>query len=142
MVTLVAPSASETERWAAAERKGRCLVITDLDLLESMLRSAVMQSTREIVRVVIDGGADLDRFLFLVATLPDTFHGEILFIRPDGTGHLSTRELVTRRTVRTISEVEVEVYLRWHNLPARSRDSYHETKESPEPPRASRRENQ
>ena len=124
MVTLVNPAETERERWSAAERDGRCLVINDVELLESMLRSPVMQSTREIVRVVIDGGCDLDRYLFLVATLPDSFHGEMLFVRRDGSGHLSTRELITKRTVKTISEVEVEVYLRWHGLPARSRNSY------------------
>ena len=124
MATLVSPAESELERWSTAERAGRCLVISDIELLESMLRSAVMQSTREIVRVVIDGGTDLDRFLYLVATLPDTFHGELLFIRNDGTAHLSTRELVHKRTVRTISDVELEVYLRWNGLPARPRASY------------------
>lgn len=124
MVTLVLPAETELERWSAAEREGRCLVIANADLLDSMLRSPVMQATREVVRVVIDGGTDLDRFLFLVATLPDSFHGEILFVRRDGSGHMSTRELTNMRTVKTISDAEVEVYLRWHNLPARPRASY------------------
>jgi hypothetical protein len=122
--TLVSPALSELERWAEAERSGRCLLVQDPDLLEGMLRSPVMQATGEIVRVVIDGSIDLDRFLHLVATLPDGFNGEILFIRRDGSGHLSTRDLASLRTVKTISDVDVEVYLRWHNLPARPRSSY------------------
>jgi hypothetical protein len=130
VVTLVSPAQSEMARWSDAEREGRCLVIADIDLLDGMLRSPVMQSTREIVRVVFDGGADLDRFLLLVATLPDGFHGELLYIRRDGSGHLSTRELQSLRTVKTISEADVEVYLRWHGLPARPRGSYAIDKDS------------
>ena len=122
--TLVSPAFSELELWAEAERSGRCLVVQDADLLEGMLRSPVMQAAHEVVRVVIDGSIDLDRFLHLVATLPDGFNGEILFIRRDGSGHLSTRNLASLRTVKTISDVDVEVYLRWHNLPARPRSSY------------------
>jgi hypothetical protein len=124
VVTLVCPASTELARWSDAEQAGRCLVIPDMDLLDSMLRSPVMQSTREIVRVVIDGGAELDRFLLLVATLPDGFHGELLYIRRDGSGHLSTRELQSLRTVKTIGESDVEIYLRWHGLPARPRSSY------------------
>ena len=122
--TLVSPAFSELERWTEAERSGRCLVVQDADLLEGMLRSPVMQAAGEVVRVVIDGSIDLDRFLHLVATLPEGFNGEILFIRRDGSGHLSTRDLASLRTVKTISDVDVEVYLRWHNLPARPRSSY------------------
>lgn len=124
VATLVSPGISELERWTEAEKEGRCLIVQDVDLLDSMLRSPVMQATREVVRVVIDGSADLDRFLLLVATLPDGFNGEILYIRRDGSGHLSTRDLKSLRTVRTITDVDVEVYLRWHNLPARPRSSY------------------
>lgn len=124
VATLVSPGISELQRWAEAEKAGRCLLVQDVDLLDSMLRSPVMQATREVVRVIFDGSIDLDRFLLLVATLPDGFNGEILFIRRDGSGHLSTRELKAKRTVRTINDVDVEVYLRWHNLPARPRSSY------------------
>lgn len=124
VATLVSPGISELERWSEAEKEGRCLLVQDIDLLDSMLRSPIMQATREVVRVVIDGSADLDRFLLLVATLPDGFNGEILYIRRDGSGHLSTRDLKSLRTVKTITDVDVEVYLRWHNLPARPRSSY------------------
>lgn len=124
MATLASPGRSELDRWAAAEKEGRCLIVPDIDLLDSMLRSPVMLATREVVRVVIDGSADLDRFLVLVATLPDAFNGEILYIRRDGSGHLSRRDLASRRTVTSISDVDVEVYLRWHSLPARPRSSY------------------
>ncbi|MGZ8867287.1 MAG: hypothetical protein ACXW2P_03010 [Thermoanaerobaculia bacterium] len=124
VATLVSPGISELARWADAEKAGRCLLVQDVDLLDSMLRSPVMQATREVVRVIIDGSVDLDRFLLLVATLPDGFNGEILFIRRDGSGHLSTRDLKSKRTVRTITDADVEVYLRWHNLPARPRSSY------------------
>ncbi len=115
---------AELERWTAGEHAGQYMVVPDFDMLESMLRSPVVRATGEIVRVVFDGGIDLDRFLLLVATLPDRFDGEILFIRENGSGYLSTRELTTTRTVKAISEMDVEVYLRWHGLPARSRTSY------------------
>lgn len=124
IVTLVCPAEMELARWSAAEGAGRFLVVRDIEVLDGMLRSPVMRASGEVVRVIVDGGADLDRFLVLVATLPDSFQGELLYIRRDGSGHISTRELKTVRTVRTISEVDVEVYLRWHGLPARSRTTY------------------
>ena len=123
-VTLVCPDEYERARWSGAEQGGNFLLVDDINVLEQMLRSPVMQASGEVVRVIIDGGSDLDRFLLIVATLPDSFRGEILFIRRDGSGHLSTRELLTMRTVKTINQMEVEVYLRWHGLPARPRASY------------------
>jgi hypothetical protein len=48
----------------------------------------------------------------------------MLFVNRDGSGYLSTRDIDVRRTVRSISSSEVEVYLRWLGLPARPRASY------------------
>ena len=111
-------------RWTAAGGTGRYTVLRDIDVLENMLRNPGGTQTGASVRVVIDGGIDLDRFLLLVATVPDNFQGELLYIRRDGSGYLSTRELKNMRTVKTISEMDVEVYLRWHGLPARRRETY------------------
>ena len=127
-VTLVAAADTELERWSASQASGLYMLVPDTAMLESMLRSPVVRATGEIIRVVFDGGFDLDRYLLLIATLPDRFNGEVLFIREDGSGYLSTRELKTERTVKAISAMDVEVYLRWHGLPARSRQSY-----SPQP---------
>ena len=133
VVTLVCPAETEMARWSAEEGGRRFLLVPDVDVLDEMLRSPVMRAAGEVVRVIIDGGADLDRFLFLVATLPDSFRGELLYIRRDGSGHLSTREIQSLRTVRTISDADVEVYLRWHGLPARPRSSY-PSEHAPGPP--------
>ena len=123
-VTLVAAGETELERWSASQGAGQYMLVPDTDMLESMLRSPVVRATGEITRVVFDGVIDLDRYLLLIATLPARFTGEILFIREDGSGYLSTRELKSERTVKAISGLDVEVYLRWHGLPARSRQSY------------------
>lgn len=123
-VTIISPCAEELPRWTSARTADRYTVVPDIDLLEEMLHSPMVGGLGEIERVVIDGQIDLDRFMLLTATLPDRFNGELLFIRPDGSGYLSTRELKSVRSVKAISEMEVEVYLRWHGLPARSRSSY------------------
>ncbi|HEX6178436.1 MAG TPA: hypothetical protein VF057_08745 [Thermoanaerobaculia bacterium] len=121
---MICPADSELSRWTGDARSSNYLIVPDIDMLEGMMRNPVVQAAGEVTRVVIDGGAELDRFLLLIATLPDSFAGDILFIRGDGSGHFSSRELKTKRTVRTISKEEVEIYLRWHNLPARPRSSY------------------
>ena len=123
-VTLVAAAETELARWNAGAHDGQYMVVRDVELLERTLLSPVIQAAGEIARVIIDGGTSLDHFLRLASGLPDTFRGELLFIRRDGSGYLSTRELQTQRSVRTLSAPEVEVYLRWHSLPARSRTSY------------------
>lgn len=123
-VTLVSAARSELSRWTAAGGTGRYTVLHDIDVLENMLRNPGSTQTGASVRVVIDGGIDLDRFLLLVATVPDNFQGELLYIRRDGSGYLSTRELKNMRTVKTINEMDVELYLRWHGLPARPRGTY------------------
>lgn len=123
-VTLVAPADTELARWKAGAGAGQYDVIKSIDLLEDRLRSPIMQAAGDYVRVVIDGGATLDRFLYLVSALPESFRGEVLYIAGNGSGYLSTRELKTVRTVRTLSELDVEVFLRWHGMPARSRTSY------------------
>lgn len=123
-VTFILPDDAERSRWAANERVKGYTVVRDVDVLERTLQSPVLQAAGDIARVVIDGGTTLDRFLVLVSGLPAAFSGEVLFISRDGAGYLSTRELQTVRTVKTLSNVEVEIYLRWHGLPARPRTSY------------------
>ncbi len=123
-VTLVAAAETELARWNAGAHDGQYMVVRDIELLERTLLSPVIQAAGEIARVIVDGGTSLDHFLRLASGLPDTFRGELLFIRRDGSGYLSTRELQTKRSVRTLTTPEVEVYLRWHSLPARSRTSY------------------
>jgi hypothetical protein len=127
-VTLVLPAETELPRWSAADR-ARFTVIRDVDFLEQTLHSAIFQAAGDAARVVVDGGTTLDRFLILISSLPDTFRGEILFINRDGSGYLSTWELKTVRTVRNLGAAEVEIYLRWHGLPARPRTSYGQEKE-------------
>lgn len=123
-VTLVAAAETELARWTAGAAKGQYTVVRDMELLETTLLSPVIQAAGEIARVIVDGGTTLDHFLRLASTLPETFLGEMLYIRRDGSGYLSTRELQTQRSVRTLTSPEVEVYLRWHGLPARPRASY------------------
>ena len=123
-VTVVSPCETELERWSDGAAAGRYVVVPDIEMLENMLRSPAVRLSGEIERVVIDGHMELDRFLYLISTLPEKFDGEILFIRRDGSGYLSSRELRTTRTVKAINELDVEVYLRWHGLPARSRATY------------------
>ena len=124
-VTFVSAGASEVSRWNANASTGHYRVANDIDQLESLLREYFFMRKRGTVRVVIDGGIDLDRFLIFVALLPEEFQGELLYVRADGSGYLSTRELGTERYVKAIAALDVEVYLRWHGLPARARDSYH-----------------
>lgn len=123
-VTFVLPDEMERARWSAGERAKGYTVVRDIDVLERTLNSPVLQAAGEIARVVIDGGTSLDRFLVLVSGLPATFAGEVLYITRDGAGYLSTRELQTVRTVKNLTNVEVEIYLRWHGLPAKPRGSY------------------
>ena len=123
-MTVVSPCETELERWSDGAAAGQYVVVPDIEMLENMLRSPAVRLSGEIERVVIDGHMELDRFLYLISTLPEKFAGEILFIRRDGSGYLSSRELRTTRTVKAINELDVEVYLRWHGLPARSRATY------------------
>jgi hypothetical protein len=123
-ITFVLADESERARWTAGERSKGYTVVRDINVLEQTLYSPILQAAGEIARVVIDGGTSLDRFLVLVSGLPATFGGEVLYISRDGAGYLSTRELQTLRTVKTLTNVEVEIYLRWHGLPAKPRSSY------------------
>jgi hypothetical protein len=132
-VTLVAAADTELARWNAGAQEGQYTVVRDIELLERTLLSPVIQAAGEIARVIIDGGTSLDHFLRLASGLPGNFRGELLFIRRDGSGYLSTRELQTQRSVRTLTAPEVEVYLRWHGLPARPRSSY-PAESTPTPP--------
>lgn len=118
-ITIVSASDRELARWLDAERAGHCTVVSDIDLLEATLHSPVIQAAGEIARVIIDGGMSLERFLQLTTGLPETFRGELLYIREDGSGYVSTRELQTLRTVKTLAPPEVAVYLMWHGLPAK-----------------------
>ena len=129
-VTLVLPAEAELARWASADR-AQYTVVRDVDFLEQTLHGAIFQAAGDAARVVIDGGCTLDRFLILISSLPDTFRGELLYINRDGSGYLSSWELKTMRTVKNLGTTEVEIYLRWHGLPARPRTSYGEKQKAP-----------
>lgn len=123
-LVFVLPNNDERDRWIPGALAREFTIVRDIDVLEATLQSAVVEGGGDTVRVVVDGGALLDQFLVLVSTAPKTFIGEMLFVNRDGTGYLSTRDIDVKRTVRTISAAEVEVYLRWLGLPARPRASY------------------
>lgn len=123
-LTLVTPGSMELSRWVEHEAEQKFKLVHDLETLELLLHSPLVQAAGDVARVIIDGATDLDGFLRLSTSLPNAFLGEVLYIRRDGAGYLSTRELKTLRTVKNLSPAEVEVYLRWHGLPAMPRGSY------------------
>jgi hypothetical protein len=117
-ITLVARTAGMAARdWDFSNPMGSRIVFVDaLPFLSPAIDRGVTESGYDLERVIIDGTATATQFLELLATLPNTFLGDILFVGRDGRGFLSSAGRGDGRVLYSLSEHDLEFYLHTNAL--------------------------
>ena len=85
----------------------------------TMLRFAVehgIELARDVERVIIDRTGSATQYLDFLASLPQEFLGEVMFVRGDGSAYLSSVGRGGHRILYSLSENDVSFYLDTHNL--------------------------
>lgn len=117
--------------------KSRLLFIDALSFLPHAIDRGVKELGQDVERVIIDRTGTAMQYLELLASLPNEFAGDVLFVRGDGDGFLSAIGRGGDRVLYAVTQEDVAFYLETHALvsPKVSENiapcaRYHETKRS------------
>jgi hypothetical protein len=113
-ITLLARAAASPARpWNTSGRAPNRMIFVDAF---SMLAFALDQSNQDVERVLIDGTATAVEYLELLASLPPTFLGDVLYMRGAGHSFLSSVGRGGARVLSTLTAVDLEFYLQTNEL--------------------------
>jgi hypothetical protein len=119
-ITLVTrPSlASQPERDWNFYGGGSSRIITtgSLTVLRYALDAAVLEMAHDVERLIIDRTGTPAQYLDLLASLPDEFGGDVLFIRNDGGAFMSSSVRGAGRTMYSLMASDLAFYLETHDL--------------------------
>lgn len=97
--------------WSYAPRAGEAVAFIDST---AALRSALFAGAElglDIGRIIVDRAGTSDEFLELLASFPQEFTGDALFIRDDGSGVMSATGRGGGRVVYSLQSDDVRFYL-------------------------------
>jgi hypothetical protein len=107
----------EGSRTAKGERTGRRAAFLDtVNALKLAVGAALCDVGLDVERLIVDRAGGAEEFLDLLACLPAELHGDILFIRDDGSGFLSATGRGGDRVLYALSTHDVRFYLETHDL--------------------------
>lgn len=113
-VTLVSRSLGSARDWNTSCAGHRIVSTDNPALLSDALRHAVSGET-EVHRLIIDGSMQVEKFLSLLADVPVSFTGDIVFIDGDH-AYLSSATRGAGRIFYRMSSIDIDFYLAAHNL--------------------------
>ena len=113
-ITLLArAAASPTRSWNVTGKAPNRIIFVDAF---SMLPFALDRSTYDVDRVLIDGTASAVEYLELLTTLPQTFLGDVLYMRTAGNSFLSSVGHGSGRLLYSLTSSDLEFYLQTNEL--------------------------
>jgi hypothetical protein len=119
-ITLVTrPSlASQQEReWNFhGSASSRIIAAGSFTVLRYALDAAMREMAHDVERLVIDRTGTPAQYLDLLASLPEEFVGDVLFIRADGGAFLSAAGRGAGRMMYNLMPVDLNFYLETHDL--------------------------
>jgi hypothetical protein len=101
---------------ATRDSSSRIVFVPSFTVLRYAIENAVASLAHDVERVVIDRTATAAEYLELIATLPAEFGGDLMFIRADATGFLSSRGRGGDRVMYLLDVHDVDFYLNTHDL--------------------------
>lgn len=117
-VTLIAREMSKPDvDWNYARcRAQRVAFLDSVHALKFALGAAVTDVGLDIERVIVDRAGSADEFLDLLATLPSEFNGDVVLLRDDGGGFMSSSGRGGDRVLYALSPYDVRFYLETHDM--------------------------
>ena len=119
-ITLVARHTQLPERkWAkTADAPNRVVLLDSFTGLRHTLSSSIAHLDADIERIVLDRSSSASDYLALLAELPMEFAGDVMMIRDDETGFLSSSGRGGDRILYALSTDDVRFYLETNALVA------------------------
>ena len=117
-ITLICRgTAAPIRSWnVSRETETRNILLPSYAVLSYALRGALSDFEQDVQRVVIDHATSPAGFLELLATLPTSFNGDVLYVRDGGTAFLSAPGRGDGRVLYSLGSEDVHFYLTTHNL--------------------------
>ena len=94
----------------------RIIFVDAFSVLQCALRNAVTEFAEDVERVVMDRASTATQYLDLLATLPQEFLGDVLFVRYDSSAFLSAVGRGGERVLYSLTGEDVRFYLETHHL--------------------------
>jgi len=112
-ITLLARSVSTPDRdWERVSHSPtRLITIESMTVLRYTLAHAVSDIDLDIERVILDRSFSPSEYLDVLASLPHEFGADVLLIRSDDTGYLSSAGRGGDRTIHALRADDVRFYL-------------------------------
>ena len=118
-ITLVTrPTTRHSERpWNFSnEAQSRVIVVGSFTVLRYALEGSMSEMAHDVERLVVDRTASPSQYLELLASLPDEFVGDVVYIRDDESAFLSAAGRGAGRVIYTLSQHDLSFYLATHDL--------------------------
>jgi hypothetical protein len=120
-ITLITrpPSRNPDSYWnMAPDAASRIIVVGSFTVLRYALDGSLSGVAQDVDRLIIDRTATPAQYLELLASLPEEFSGDVLYIRDDGAAFLSATGRGAGRMIYDLSPNDVHFYLQTHDLSA------------------------
>ena len=116
-ITLIARGPATPERaWDSSSSAPSRLMFLEAVVLLHVLDTGVPEINLDVERVVLDRSTSAVEYLDLLASLPTDFSGDVLLVREDETGFLSSSARGGNRVLYALSPADVLFYLETHAL--------------------------
>jgi hypothetical protein len=119
-ITLIARESSKPDidwKYTPSRTLGRRAAFLDtVNALKLAVGAALFDVGLDVERVIVDRAGGAEEFLDLLACMPAELHGDILFIRDDGSGFLSATGRGGDRVLYALTSHDIRFYLETHDL--------------------------
>jgi len=117
-ISLIARHPGMPERpWNESKSGGSRLIFIDsLSFLPFALDRGINELGQDVDRLIIDRTGTAVQYLELIASLPHEFLGDVLFVRGDGAGFLSSLGRGGDRVLYSLGKYDIDFYLETHGL--------------------------
>lgn len=119
-ITLVSRHAQLPERkWERAlAAPSRVVLLDSYTILRHTVSASVVHLEADVERIILDRSTSASDYLALLAELPREFNGDVMMIRDDETGFLSSTGRGGDRILYALSSDDVRFYIETHGLVA------------------------
>lgn len=115
-IVTVGPNTPDRDWESTRSSTSRMIFIESMKILRFALRGAVEEMNLDIHRVVLDRCGSADEYMDLLATLPHNCSADLLMIRDDDSGFLSSLGRGGDRVLYALTATDVRFYLETNHL--------------------------
>ena len=117
-ITLIARHRTkpDTDWNHASSNRQRVAFLETVSAVKFALGTALFDVGIDVERVIVDRAGAADEFLELLASMPQQFAGDVVYIHDDGSGYLSATGRGGDRVVYALSPSDLRFYLETHEL--------------------------